>query len=312
MVNETGSQDTAWKDIIREFLPDFLTFYFPTVATKLKLSVQPMFRDKELSRIARGHLISGRIADLLVDLPKAGATAPSQPILVLCHVEVQGTPEADFTDRLFQYAYRIYDRFGRFPVTLVVLTDNDARFHPTAFTRDLLGVSLRLEFHVAKLLDYKERVKRRRSGDNIFAAVTRLHLAVQRERPRRRYRDNTFRFELKRRLMREVVEARPPQPDEEQRILRLLAFLDWLVALPTELESLFFDETESARGADVMPYVTSWERMGIKKGLEQGQRGREQGLQLGELREKHTVLKRLFDRKFGLQTGRRGAYRRNR
>ena len=97
--------------------------------------------------------------------------------------------------------------------------------------------------------------------------------------------------------MREVVQTRPPQPDEEQRILRLLAFLDWLVALPTELERLFFEETESARGADVMPYVTSWERIGIEK---------------GELREKHTVLKRLFDRKFGLQTGRRGAHRRNR
>ncbi|MDA3948625.1 MAG: hypothetical protein PF508_05300 [Spirochaeta sp.] len=43
-----------------------------------------------------------------------------------------------------------------------------------------------------------------------------------------------------------------------------------------------------------MPYVTSWERIGIEKGLEQG-------MQLGELRNKHAVLKRLFDRKFGLQ-----------
>ena len=207
-------------------------------------------------------------------------------------------------DRLFTLI--AFNRFGRFPVTLVVLTDNNVRFHPAAFTRDLLGVSLRLEFHVAKLLDYKERVTGRRSGENIFAAATRLHLAVQRERPRRKYRDDTFRFELKRQLMRDVVEARPPQPDDEQRILRLLAFLDWLVALPTELESLFFDETESARGADVMPYVTSWERIGIEKGLERGlekglEQGREQGLQLGELREKHTVLKRQFDRKFGLQ-----------
>ncbi len=58
-----------------------------------------------------------------------------------------------------------------------------------------------------------------------------------------------------------------------------------------------------------MPYVTSWERIGIEKGLEQGlekgleqglEQGREQGLQLGELREKHAVLKRQFDRKFGL------------
>ena len=83
-----------------------------------------MFRDKELSRIARGNIsYQEESPTCWWNCPKAGATAPSQPILVLCHVEVQGTPEADFTDRLFQYAYRIYDRFGRFPVTLVVLTD---------------------------------------------------------------------------------------------------------------------------------------------------------------------------------------------
>jgi hypothetical protein len=135
MVNQSGSQDTAWKDIIREFLPDFLQYYFPAVADKLDLSVPPVFRDKELSRIARGNRISGRIADLLVELPRADASTDAHPVLVLCHVEVQGTPETDFTDRLFQYAYRIYDRFGRFPVTLVVLTDGDSRFYPVAFCR---------------------------------------------------------------------------------------------------------------------------------------------------------------------------------
>ncbi len=62
MVNQSGSQDTAWKDIIREFLPDFLQYYFPAVAHKLDLSVPPVFRDKELSRIARGNRISGIIA----------------------------------------------------------------------------------------------------------------------------------------------------------------------------------------------------------------------------------------------------------
>ena len=45
-----------------------------------------------------------------------------------------------------------------------------------------------------------------------------------------------------------------------------------------------------------MPYVTSWERMGIEKGLEKG-------IEQGELRERHAVLKRLLDRKFGLEPG---------
>ena len=42
-----------------------------------------------------------------------------------------------------------------------------------------------------------------------------------------------------------------------------------------------------------MPYVTSWERMGIEKGKEEGER-------IGRLEEKQEVLIRLLNRKFGL------------
>ncbi len=285
-------QDSAWKDIIRDYLPDFLAYYLPTVAAALDLSARPVFRDKELNRISRGNQLPGRVADLLVELPPSGAVmshaAHPPPNLILCHVEIQGSPESTFAERLFQYSYRIYDRFGHFPVTLVVLADSNTRFRPTEFTRDLLGATLRLEFHTAKLIDYSEQVRLREKNENIFATVTRIHLAVQRKKRQRKWPDDRSRYELKRRLMQEVVVERADRPEEQRKLLGLLAFLDWLVALPKELEQLFFDETETARGAQTMPYVTSWERMGIEK---------------GELRDKHAVLKRLLDRKFGLETG---------
>jgi predicted transposase/invertase (TIGR01784 family) len=302
MATTPHPQDSAWKDIIRDYLPDFLTWYFPSVAAALDLSARPVFRDKELNRISRGNRLPGRVADLLIELPPSGAATSRAihppPTLILCHVEIQGSPESTFAERLFQYAYRIYDRFGHFPVTLVVLADSNTRFRPAEFTRDLLGATLRLEFHTAKLIDYRERVRVPGEDENIFATVTRIHLAVQQEKLQRKWTDDRSRYELKRRLMREVVEERADRPEEQKKLLGLLAFLDWLVALPKELDQLFFDETETARGAQTMPYVTSWERMGIEKGLEQGI---EQGLARGELRDKHAVLKRLLDRKFGLE-----------
>ena len=42
-----------------------------------------------------------------------------------------------------------------------------------------------------------------------------------------------------------------------------------------------------------MPYVTSWERMGIEKGKEEGER-------IGRLDEKQEVLIRQMEKKFGL------------
>jgi predicted transposase/invertase (TIGR01784 family) len=301
MATTAHQQDSAWKDIIRDYLPDFLTWYFPAVAAAVDLSARPVFRDKELNRISRGNRLPGRVADLLVELPPAGgADLHPPPTLILCHVEIQGSPESTFAERLFQYSYRIYDRFGHFPVTLVVLADSNTRFRPTEFTRDLLGATLRLEFHTAKLIDYRERVRVPGEDENIFATVTRIHLAVQQEKLQRKWSDDRSRYELKRRLMREVVEERADRLEEQKKLLGLLAFLDWLVALPKELDQLFFDETETARGAQTMPYVTSWERMGIEKGIEQGF---VQGRQAGELRERHAVLKRLLDRKFGLEPG---------
>jgi hypothetical protein len=57
---------------------------------------------------------------------------------------------------------------------------------------------------------------------------------------------------------------------EERDILRIFRFIDWLIQLPEELENEFRIEIEQYEEERRMPYVTSVERMGIKKGLKQG------------------------------------------
>jgi hypothetical protein len=54
--------------------------------------------------------------------------------------------------------------------------------------------------------------------------------------------------------------------------------IDWLIQLPEELENEFWYEIEQYEGGKYMPYVTSVERIGIKKGFEQGIK---QGIELG-------------------------------
>jgi hypothetical protein len=51
----------------------------------------------------------------------------------------------------------------------------------------------------------------------------------------------------------------------------LLRLVDWFLALPEELETRFEAEIRAWKEAEKMPYVTSFERMGIKQGrLEEG------------------------------------------
>jgi hypothetical protein len=57
---------------------------------------------------------------------------------------------------------------------------------------------------------------------------------------------------------------------EKGDILELFRFIDWVMVLPEELEKDFSRAHEKYEEATKMPYVTSVERLGIKKGIEQG------------------------------------------
>jgi hypothetical protein len=75
-------------------------------------------------------------------------------------------------------------------------------------------------------------------------------------------------------------------------ILRLFWFTNWLLELPMELADKIWRELRSYEEAGKMAYITSVERIGIKKGIEQGI---QQGIRQGE----STVLRRLLRRRFG-------------
>ena len=61
-------------------------------------------------------------------------------------------------------------------------------------------------------------------------------------------------------------------------IEKLLKFIDWLLQLPKELEDELLQEIRKYEEENCMPYVTSFERIGIEKGFKQGTRN---GLLMG-------------------------------
>ena len=79
---------------------------------------------------------------------------------------------------------------------------------------------------------------------------------------------------------------------EKQDILELFRFIDWLLELPEGLEEQLWNELETYERGEVMPYVTSVERIGIKKGMVIGE---EKGIPQGEA----LILRRLLTRRFG-------------
>jgi hypothetical protein len=286
-----GKYDSAWKDIIKAHLKEFLVFYFPRVAESIDFSLPPLFMEKELEKLAPENESPGRLADLLIKL----WALSGEEYLLYTHVEIQGRKEPRFVERLFQYAYRIYDRFGSFPVTLVVLTDTDPHFYPTSFEISSYGRYLRVDFQVAKLLYLIRETTALEHRGNPFAFVTKVHMKVKRRsgQVKEGLKNTELKYALKKELALQLYQAgfRPAY------IRSLLLFLDWLLQLPRELEWKLMGEIADKTGGKSMPYVTSWERMGIEKGIE---KGKKEGEQIGRLEDKQEVLIRLLKRKFGL------------
>lgn len=270
-----GDYDSPWKEVLEQYFPAFCEFFFPVVHGGIAWERGYEFLDKELQQVVRDAELGRRYADKLVKVSRR----EGEEAWVLVHVEVQGQYEANFAERMFQYYSRLYDRYRRAVVSLVVLTDRRRRWRPIQYRQTLWGCRLQLRYPVVKLLDYRGREAELEASANPFAVVTLAHLKAQET-----VRDVGARYRWKWRLVRGLYERGWPRRD----VLELFRFLDWVMRLPEAEENRLWSELQDYEEQRLMPYVTSVERIGIKKGLQQG-------LQQGEVR----VLRRLLTRRFG-------------
>ena len=148
-----------------------------------------------------------------------------------------------------------------------------------------------MRFPSVKLLDYRARWAELEGSGNPFAVVIQAHLKTQetRQAPEERYR-------VKLALAKSLYQRGWSRTD----ILELFRFIDWMLRLPEALEERLWSEIRRFEEVQKMPYVTSVERIGIRKGIAQGlEKGLEQGLE----RERQLLL-RLIHKRFGPEVAR--------
>ncbi len=156
----------------------------------------------------------------------------------------------------------------------------------TAACRELWGNRVSFKFRAVKLRDYNGRWTELEADPSPFATVVMAHLQAKRTK------DQTpSRLSWKLRLVRRLYERGYPRQD----VLELFRFIDWVLALPQELEQQFRNEVRKFEEKSHMRYVTSIERLGREEGLLEGiQKGRQEGQQEGQVK----VLRRQLTRRF--------------
>jgi hypothetical protein len=213
---ESTEYDSPWKDIIEYLFEDFMKFFFPQVHEKIDWARGYEFLEQELRRVVREAVTQNRCVDKLVKVWLKNG----QKALLYIHIEVQAQYDTKFSERMFIYHYRLYDRFGPQVTSLAILGDNVESWRPRSYHYETIASELSFCFSMVKLLDYQDKLDELEKSSNPFAMVVRAHLkALETQKSPQQ------RFDWKVVLFKAVFD----ENYGEEKTNRLLGFLDWVL-----------------------------------------------------------------------------------
>ncbi len=267
------------------FLPQCLQLLFPYLHASINWTHPPTFLNTELRKIRPESQAHRRFVDVLAQVH----FNDGHPRLIYLHIEIQAQPDPQFPLRMFVYHYRIFDliHFGEV-ISLTILADADPHWRPDRFERSLAGCELSFRFPTVKLLDLQE--PELENSPNPFALVVLAHLRALRARG-----DVQLLFAEKVRLIRQLG-RRGYNADDVANLYRVV---DYLMALPKDLEEQVEEIVRSVAREQRLPKLTSLERFALERGARRGLRkglrkGLQQGLQQGAINTILTVLRARF------------------
>ena len=259
------SYDNPWKLAVQTYLRPFFAFFFPAIEEDIDWSREPRFLDKELLQVLPESEVGTRFADMLIAVHRrSGGEA-----WVLIHIEIQASKDSTFDERMWVYHYKIFDLFRRPLASLAILADADASWRPDHYQAELWGCRARLDFPIAKLIDFEPELDSLEASDNPFALIVAAHLRALRTSP-----DSVVRKEFKVTLVLSLYS----RGWGHQGVAQIFRILDWLLKLSIELDRQFWSEIKRYEEEKGMPFLSPTEirfleegrQVGIKEGIKEG------------------------------------------
>ena len=290
--------DSAWKDIIEELFYDFLNFFFPDICKDVNFSKGYEFLTQELTKIVKDNNIGKKYIDELVKV----FLKDGKETWLLIHIEIQGYKEPNFTQRLYVYNYRLFDKYEKEIVSLVILTDEDKNYKPNKFVQKRWNFKIEIDFPTIKLLDYENRLEELENSNNPFGLVVLVQLISNKVK-----KDVEKKYNTKLNLIKKLYQ----KGFAKEKIILVLKFIDWLINLPKDYEQKLELEVQKYEEVVKMPYVMSFERIAEKRGLKEGLKeglkkgvkrgvvkGVKKGVKKGKIIDKQQTLIRQLFKKF--------------
>ncbi len=147
--------DILLKSAFEEFFPDLLRFYYPDADAVFDMRRGFEFLDKELAELFPEPERQG--GSRFVDLLAKAYLNTGEEEWILVHIEIQKTTDKNFTHRMLQYWYRIYDRYRVDITALAVFTGDKKQKCPARFHKSFMGTQITYEYNVYHILSHTEQ-----------------------------------------------------------------------------------------------------------------------------------------------------------
>lgn len=283
--------DSPWKEALEQYFPAFIQLLAPALYKLIEWSHPPVFLDKELQAVNHASSDGKRYADKLVQVRGKDTLF----FWIVVHVEIQGgriTTRSlkQFSERMYQYNYRILDHYGQTLVqpkqlpktvgliSLGVLTAGKSAATDLVYQRDVLGLChTQFRFPVVYLANWLDRWSelQQLAASNPFAVLVMAQLQAQRTG-----KDERQKLVSKTQIMRLLYAYHYSDKDIKQ----LFRLVDWMLITPPELEAEFKQTMITIELEQNMTYMNTIERVSRREGKQEGEA---------------EMLERLLAQKFG-------------
>ncbi|MDB5088473.1 MAG: hypothetical protein JWR09_2467, partial [Mucilaginibacter sp.] len=100
---------------------------------------------------------------------------------ILIHIEVQNYTDQHFASRMFQYYYRILDKYNKPITAFAIFADANRNFHPKYYEREFYGTRVYYSYNTFKIIDQDDNELEASNNPFTMAVLTaKLALTGQR------------------------------------------------------------------------------------------------------------------------------------
>lgn len=248
--------DSPWKEVVEDLFEAFLSFFFPHVHKEIDFTRGYQFLKDELKKIIKGSKTGKRYTDQLV---KVYLRDGSEQWLLI-HIEIQGYRQKAFPERMYIYNYRIFDKFRKAVISLALLTDDSPKFRPNEYRRSRMGCEVMFRYPIVKVIDYRDQWAELEADPHPFAIIVKAYLKTLETKGNVQQR-----YSWKKKFLLELYQYGM----NRETLLAIYKFIDCMMEVPEELDNELHEDIK-IREEKTMPYITTAERIGIKKGIAQG------------------------------------------